>query len=187
MITTQVYPGSIGRSGGVATTDSFTPGYTIISVDGVARIRVENTGDGSRSFLLSTRYADTDVTGDAPFRYADAVAHWIAWLPGHLPPAPATPDATATLLARAQAEGLVARRHRTNPHLALVQSSQDARTWYRVTRTSCTCKAHQHRGICKHRVLALHLAETGRLPFVGRTSPLPFPDQGVHQASPLAA
>lgn len=89
MVTAQVFPGGIGRSGGVATTDSFQPGYTVLTVDGEPKIRIENMGDGSRSFLLSKRYADSDVTEDAPYGYHDAVAYWTAWLPAHMPSTPA--------------------------------------------------------------------------------------------------
>ncbi len=76
------------------------------------------------------------------------------------------------LLHRAQNEGLIARRHHRNPRLMLVSSSRDSHVWYRVTRTSCTCKAHQHYGVCKHRMLAIYAAERGLAPFRGQVIPV---------------
>lgn len=89
MVTAEVCTGGIGRSGGVATEDTFIPGFTVLSVDGSPKIRVENVGDASRSFVLSTRYADSDVTEDAPYRYDEAVAYWTAWLESHFGSTPA--------------------------------------------------------------------------------------------------
>lgn len=74
MITVQVSKGGYGRSGHVATEDSWLPGQTVIT-DGTSSVRVEDTGDGSRSYRIGN-YADRDVTAMAPFRYTEAVMYW---------------------------------------------------------------------------------------------------------------
>jgi len=76
-----------------------------------------------------------------------------------------TVELHARLLRRAQSECLVARRDPDDPHVAWVSSSNIPDHWYRVTRESCACPANKHQGDCKHRVLACHLADNGRMPF----------------------
>lgn len=83
-----------------------------------------------------------------------------------------TPQQFANLIDRAIREGLKARRHHSNPHLALVSSSQNPKAWYRVTRTHCTCPSHRRFGVCKHRALILELVDSGRLPFIGKCAPV---------------
>lgn len=87
MVTTQVCTGGYGRSGGTATTDTFQPGFTILTLGGIT-IRVEDTGDSSRSTWIESdpRYADLEVTCDAPFRYREAVAYWQGWLTNRAAP-----------------------------------------------------------------------------------------------------
>ncbi len=88
MIQTQVYGGGYGRSGGTSTEDTMQGGHTIVT-DGTISIRIENTGGGSRSFWVESdpRYADLDMTSDAPFGYRRAIAYWTEWLEGHSTPA----------------------------------------------------------------------------------------------------
>lgn len=74
MIEMQVSKGGYGRSGHVATEDTWLPGQTVIT-DGTSTVRIEDTGDSSRSFRVS-RLGDREVTVMAPFRYRDAVAFW---------------------------------------------------------------------------------------------------------------
>lgn len=83
-----------------------------------------------------------------------------------------TPKQFATLVDRAIREGLTCRRDRKNPHLMLVSSRTHVGIWYRVTRTSCGCLGHMHHGVCCHRALAIHMADTGQAPFRAVASPL---------------
>jgi len=83
-----------------------------------------------------------------------------------------TPQQFANLVDRAIREGLRCRRDRKNPHLMLVSSRTHKGTWYRVTRTSCGCLGHKHNGVCCHRALACHMADSGQAPFRGVARPL---------------
>lgn len=83
-----------------------------------------------------------------------------------------TPQQFASLVDRAIREGLTCRRDRKNPHLMLVNSRTHVGVWYRVTRTSCGCLAHKHLGVCPHRALACHMADSGQAPFRGVARPL---------------
>ncbi len=81
MLQVQVSTGGYGCSGGTATADTFQPGSTTLTLGGIT-IRVEDTGDSARSTWVESdpRYADLDVTCDAPFRYREAVSYWMGWL-----------------------------------------------------------------------------------------------------------
>lgn len=81
MLQSQVSTGGYGRSGGTATADTFQPGFTVLTLAGIT-IRVEDTGDSARSTWVESdpRYADLDVSSDAPFQYREAVSYWMGWL-----------------------------------------------------------------------------------------------------------
>jgi hypothetical protein len=70
MLQAQVSTGGYGRSGGIAIADTFQPGFTVLTLAGIT-IHVEDTTDSARSTWVESdpRYADLDVSSDAPFRY----------------------------------------------------------------------------------------------------------------------
>lgn len=83
---------------------------------------------------------------------------------------PYTPQFHA-LVQSAIADGLVVRRHRLNPKLAIVTSPKHPRLHYQETRTTCTCWIHRKGGICRCLELACFLADSGKLPFRQSTNP----------------
>jgi hypothetical protein len=79
---------------------------------------------------------------------------------------PYTPQFLA-LVQSAIAHGLVARRHRLNPELAIVTSPKHPHLHYQVTR----CWTHRKGGIFRRLALACFLADSGKLPFRQPTNP----------------
>lgn len=57
------------------------PAEAIVLVYGTPRIRIEELPDSSRSWWLhQAPYRDSDISCDAPFRFEDAITHWVATL-----------------------------------------------------------------------------------------------------------
>lgn len=57
------------------------PAEAIILVYGVPRIRIDEEPGSSRSWWLhQAPYRNSDITCDAPFRFEDAITHWVTTL-----------------------------------------------------------------------------------------------------------